>query len=77
MGGCQNYGPFWGPYYNTAPIFRVLKIDPNFDNYPNVVLFCFARALGVNARWFLLLFRVGLEFKVSYKKWYRNVRACL
>ena len=21
MGGCQNYGPFWGPYYNTAPIF--------------------------------------------------------
>ena len=19
MGGCQNYGPFWGPYYNTAP----------------------------------------------------------
>ena len=18
--GCQNYGPFWGPYYNTAPI---------------------------------------------------------
>ena len=23
MGGCQNYGPFLGPYYNTAPIFRV------------------------------------------------------
>ena len=20
MGGCQNYGPFSGPYYNTAPI---------------------------------------------------------
>ena len=20
MGGCQNYGPFLGPYYNTAPI---------------------------------------------------------
>ena len=19
MGGYQNYGPFWGPYYNTAP----------------------------------------------------------
>ena len=19
MGGCQNYGPFLGPYYNTAP----------------------------------------------------------
>ena len=19
MGGCQNYGPFFGPYYNTAP----------------------------------------------------------
>ena len=20
MGGCQNYGSFLGPYYNTAPI---------------------------------------------------------
>ena len=20
MGSCQNYGPFLGPYYNTAPI---------------------------------------------------------
>ena len=20
LGGCQNYGPFSGPYYNTAPI---------------------------------------------------------
>ena len=20
MGGCQNYGAFLGPYYNTAPI---------------------------------------------------------
>ena len=20
MGGCQNYGPVLGPYYNTAPI---------------------------------------------------------
>ena len=20
MGGCQNYGPFLGPYYKTAPI---------------------------------------------------------
>ena len=19
MGGCQNDGPFWGPYYTTAP----------------------------------------------------------
>ena len=19
IGGCQNYGPFFGPYYNTAP----------------------------------------------------------
>ena len=19
MGGCQNYGPFLGPYYDTAP----------------------------------------------------------
>ena len=20
LSGCQNYGPFWGPSYNTAPI---------------------------------------------------------
>ena len=20
LGGCQNYGPFLGPYYNAAPI---------------------------------------------------------
>ena len=19
MGGCQNHGSFWGPYYSTAP----------------------------------------------------------
>ena len=31
VGGCQNYGPFLGPYYNTAPIR-----DPNFDNHPGV-----------------------------------------
>ena len=22
MGGCQNYGPFLGSYYNTAPIIQ-------------------------------------------------------
>ena len=22
LGGCQNYGPFLGPYYNTAPIIQ-------------------------------------------------------
>ena len=35
MGGCQNYGPFLGPYYNTAPIILgTPKRDHNFDNYP-------------------------------------------
>ena len=35
MGGCQNYGPFFGypryevPYYNRDP-----KRDHNFDNHP-------------------------------------------
>ena len=29
MGGCQNYGPFLGPYYLGYP-----KRDPNFDNHP-------------------------------------------
>ena len=30
MGGCQNYGPFLDPYYNTHPIFRVPKKGPYF-----------------------------------------------
>ena len=25
MGGCQNYGPFLGPYYNTAPIIEGIQ----------------------------------------------------
>ena len=29
MGGCQNYGPFLGPYYNRDP-----KRDHYFDNHP-------------------------------------------
>ena len=35
MGGCQNYGPFLGPYYNTAPNIKgTPKRDHNFDNRP-------------------------------------------
>ena len=35
MGGCQNYGPFLDPYYNTAPIYLGYpKKDHNFDNHP-------------------------------------------
>ena len=35
MGGCQNYGPFLGPYYSTAPInLGYPNTDPSFDNYP-------------------------------------------
>ena len=33
MGGCQDYGPFLGPYYNAAPsdlVFRVPKKGPLF-----------------------------------------------
>ena len=30
MGGCQTYGPFLDPYYNTAP-----ERDHNFDNHPH------------------------------------------
>ena len=34
VGGCQNYGPCLGPYYNTAPIILGYpKRDHNFDNY--------------------------------------------
>ena len=25
MGGCHNYGPFLGPYYNTAPNISIFK----------------------------------------------------
>ena len=36
MGGCQNYGPFLGPYYNTGPNTGPSLGDPkrdhNFDN---------------------------------------------
>ena len=39
MGVCQNYGPFLGPYYNTAPIITYNlgypKRDLNFDNHPH------------------------------------------
>ena len=35
-GGCQNYGPFLRPYYNTAPYYLGYpKREPNFDNYPH------------------------------------------
>ena len=36
MGGCQNYGPFLGPYCNTGPNTgpNYPKRDHNFDNPP-------------------------------------------
>ena len=35
MSGCQNYGPFLGPQYSTAPnILGYPKRDHNFDNHP-------------------------------------------
>ena len=34
MGGCQNYGPCFGLWYNTALVFRDPKGDHNFDNHP-------------------------------------------
>ena len=38
MGGCQNYGPFVDPCYNTAPNMQdTPKTDHNFDNHPYVV----------------------------------------
>ena len=34
-GGCQNYGPFFGPYSKTAPnILGTQTKDHNFDNHP-------------------------------------------
>ena len=35
MGGCQNYGPFWGTLNNRCRIIvGTPKRDPNFDNRP-------------------------------------------
>ena len=35
MGGCQNFGPFLDPSYNTAPsISGYPKWNHNFDNHP-------------------------------------------
>ena len=34
MGGCQNYGPFLDPYYNTGPNLGDPERDHNFDNPP-------------------------------------------
>ena len=34
LGDCQNYGPFWGPYYNTGPNLGDPKRDHNFDDNP-------------------------------------------
>ena len=37
MRGCQNDGPFLGPYYNAAPIIEGSpKRDHNFNNHPHV-----------------------------------------
>ena len=36
MVGCQNYGPFLDPYYNTAPnIEGTQKGTPNFGKLPH------------------------------------------
>ena len=45
MGGCQNYGPFLGPYYNTGPDtgsnLEDPKRDHNLDNPPYALCVCF------------------------------------
>ena len=44
IGGCQNYGPFLGLYYSTAPhIQGTQRKGHNFDNHPY--------ALGVPISW--------------------------
>ena len=42
MGGCQNYGPFLGSYYDTDGTYYLgyPKRDPNFDNHPGEVRIC-------------------------------------
>ena len=39
LGGCEKYGPFLDPYYNTAPnTWGTQKRDHNSDNHPFGVL---------------------------------------
>ena len=36
MGGCKDYGRFWGPHYNTAPnIWGTQERDHNFESHPH------------------------------------------
>ena len=50
MGGCQNYGPFLGPCFNTGPNTGPNLGDPkrdhNFDNHPSSNTSFFEALLG-------------------------------
>ena len=68
MGGCQNYGPFLDPYYNTGPntgpILGDPKRDHNFDKPPNGCLrLGLGFRLGYLARTFNLPFSQDLKHK--------------
>ena len=40
MAGCQNDGPFLGPYYNTAPNYLGYpERDHSFDNHPYMYVY--------------------------------------
>ena len=67
MGGCQNYGPFLAPYYDTAPNYYLgyPKRDPNFDNYPCRTSGAFRELKGLGLGFRGLAFR-GLAFRVRF-----------
>ena len=36
MGDCQNHGPFGLPDIIRHALFKIPKMDPNFDTYPHI-----------------------------------------
>ena len=58
MGGCQNYGPFLGPYFHTGPYLGDPERDHNFDNPPYEVA---SKLLACS----LLVFELGRPLSIS------------
>ena len=57
MGGCQNYGPFVGPYYNTGPNTGILTTS-HIPHKTRILV----QGLGCRVAW-------GLGFRVYGCLW--------
>ena len=73
VGGCQNYGPFLGPWYNTVLVFADAKGDHNFDNHPCRMMY--SRLISFPCFWLWEVFLVPvLDFSYSYGVDYGSLR---